>query len=144
MSMCSVSVNVQYLDAGGAHRGGSGGAGGGAASGGGGSATLEYHALPPPPPPSPAPAALQLNHGLVSLSQAVAGHAVAGHGVAGHPQPQAVANSTPAHRQLHNHHIQINNPHLHQIHQMGDDAASARWTHYQQLWRQHQIIINGM
>lgn len=130
MSICSVSVNVQYLDGGAAHQ-----------RVGGGSATTEFQGLPPPPPPSPAhalPLALGNlnNHGLNNNNNMTGG--LPSHNM---------ANSSPAHRQL-QHHLPAPQHHLHQLHQLqvnpvNDDSASARWTHYQQLWRQHQIILNG-
>lgn len=33
--------------------------------------------------------------------------------------------------------------HLHQLHSLAPDTTSARWTQYQQLWRQHHMFINN-
>ncbi|XP_026272383.1 hepatic leukemia factor isoform X2 [Frankliniella occidentalis] len=134
MSMCSVSVNVQYLD-GGAR----------VAAVGGGAATADFQGLPPPPPPSPATHALPL---LGSLN----GH----HGLNNNNNNNNTSNNNMngglpshnniAHRQL-QHHLPAPQHHLHQLHQLQSspvtEDSAARWTHYQQLWRQHQIILNG-
>lgn len=44
----------------------------------------------------------------------------------------------------------VHQQHLHQLHSFAPAAAAAaadasnRWSQYQQLWRQHQMFINGM
>ncbi|KAJ1524903.1 hypothetical protein ONE63_009762 [Megalurothrips usitatus] len=137
MSMCSVSVNVQYLD-------------GGARVGvvGGGAATADFQGLPPPPPPSPATHALPLlgslngHHGLNNNNNNNSNNNMNGGLLSPH-----LGNNNNNSRHL-QHHLPAPQHQLHQLHQLQvnpveDSAASARWTHYQQLWRQHQIILNG-
>lgn len=42
-----------------------------------------------------------------------------------------------------NHTNQVATQHLQQLHSLAPDTTSARWTQYQQLWRQHHMIINN-
>lgn len=42
-----------------------------------------------------------------------------------------------------NHSNQVATQHLQQLHSLAPDTTSARWTQYQQLWRQHHMFINN-
>lgn len=47
----------------------------------------------------------------------------------------------PHHQSTQNTHQQLHHQ-FHQLHPLAPDTSS-RWSQYQQLWRQHQMFING-